>query len=63
MGCPSEPRNHVDRIERDGDQDLFRHQLIMFLTKQGIISATLQLLGGHTTERSLAIHRDLMPST
>jgi hypothetical protein len=49
-------------MERDGDQDLFRHQLITVLTKPGISSATLQLLGGYTTERSLAIHHDLMLS-
>lgn len=38
---------------------LFRHQLITFLTKQGIISPKLQLLSGHTEEKSLAIYRDL----
>jgi integrase/recombinase XerD len=38
---------------------LFRHQLITYLTKQGIISPKLQLLSGHTTEQSLAIHREL----
>jgi len=47
-------------MERDGDHDLFQHQLITFVTKVGISSATLQLIGGHTTARSLAIHRDLM---
>jgi integrase/recombinase XerD len=34
---------------------LFRHQLITYLTKQGIISPKLQLLSGHTTEQSLAV--------
>jgi len=38
---------------------LFRHQLITYLTKQGIISPKLQLLSGHSEERSLAIYRDL----
>jgi len=38
---------------------LFRHQLITFLTKQGIISPKLQLLSGHSEEQSLAIYRDL----
>lgn len=38
---------------------LFRHQLITFLTKQGIISPKLQLLSGHSEEKSLAIYRDL----
>lgn len=38
---------------------LFRHQLITFLTKQGIISPKLQLLSGHSEEKSLQIYRDL----
>jgi integrase/recombinase XerD len=38
---------------------LFRHQLITYLTKHGIISPKLQLLSGHTTEESLAIYRAL----
>jgi site-specific recombinase XerD len=38
---------------------LFRHQLITYLTKQGLISPKLQLLSGHTTEQSLAVYREL----
>jgi integrase/recombinase XerD len=38
---------------------LFRHQLITFLTKQGIISPKLQLLSGHAEEKNLAMYRDL----
>lgn len=38
---------------------LFRHQLITYLTKQGIISPKLQLLSGHTTAQSLAVYREL----
>jgi integrase/recombinase XerD len=38
---------------------LFRHQLITYLTKQGIIRPKLQLLSGHTTEQSLAVYREL----
>lgn len=38
---------------------LFRHQIITYLTKQGIISPKLQLLSGHSTESNLAIYRDL----
>jgi integrase/recombinase XerD len=38
---------------------LFRHQIITYLTKQGIISPKLQLLSGHAEEKSLAIYRDL----
>ena len=37
----------------------FRHQLITYLTKQGIVSPKLQLLSGHSEEKSLAIYRDL----
>ncbi len=38
---------------------LFRHQLITYLTKQGIVSPKLQLLSGHSAEKNLAIYRDL----
>jgi integrase/recombinase XerD len=38
---------------------LFRHQIITFLTKKGIISPKLQLLSGHSEEKSLSIYRDL----
>ena len=38
---------------------LFRHQLITFLTQQGIITPKLQILSGHSEEKSLAIYRDL----
>jgi len=38
---------------------LFRHQIITFLTKHGIISPKLQLLSGHSEEKSLAVYRDL----
>jgi integrase/recombinase XerD len=38
---------------------LFRHQLMTYLTKQGIISPKLQLLSGHTVEQSLAVYRAL----
>jgi len=38
---------------------LFRHQIITFLTKKGIVSPTLQLLSGHAEEKDLAIYRDL----
>jgi integrase/recombinase XerD len=38
---------------------LFRHQLITYLTKQGIITPKLQLLSGHATEQSLAVYRTL----
>ncbi len=38
---------------------LFRHQLLTYLTRQGIISPKLQLLSGHTAEQSLAVYRAL----
>jgi integrase/recombinase XerD len=38
---------------------LFRHQLITYLTRHGIISPKLQLLSGHATEQSLAVYREL----
>jgi integrase/recombinase XerD len=47
------------RIEKRVYPHLFRHQLITYLTKHGIISPKLQLLSGHTAEQSLAIYREL----
>lgn len=38
---------------------LFRHQIITYLTRKGIISPKLQLLSGHAEEKSLTIYRDL----
>jgi integrase/recombinase XerD len=38
---------------------LFRHQVITYLTKKGLISPKLLLLSGHTKEKSLAIYWDL----
>lgn len=38
---------------------LFRHQIITYLTRKGIISPKLQLLSGHSEEKSLTIYRDL----
>jgi integrase/recombinase XerD len=46
-------------IEKRVYPHLFRHQLITYLTKHGIISPKLQLLSGHTAEQSLAIYREL----
>jgi len=47
------------RIAKRVYPHLFRHQLITYLTRQGIISPKLQLLSGHTTEQSLAVYREL----
>ena len=41
---------------------LFRHQLLTYLTRQGIISPKLQLLSGHTAEQSLTVYRALVLS-
>ena len=38
---------------------LFRHQLITYLARQGIVSPKLQLLSGHSEEKNLAIYRDM----
>ena len=46
-------------IEKRVYPHLFRHQLITYLTKQGIISPKLQLLSCHTIEQSLAVYREL----
>jgi integrase/recombinase XerD len=46
-------------IEKRVYPHLFRHQIITYLTKRGIISPKLQLISGHTEEKSLAIYRDL----
>ena len=46
-------------IEKRVYLHLFRHQIITFLTRKGIISPKLQLLSGHAEEKSLAIYRDL----
>jgi integrase/recombinase XerD len=46
-------------IEKRVYPHLFRHQIITYLTKKGIISPKLQLISGHAEEKSLAIYRDL----
>lgn len=46
-------------IEKRVYPHLFRHQIITYLTKQGMISPKLQLLSGHAEEKSLALYRDL----
>jgi hypothetical protein len=60
--------SETDRLSGDSVPKTFRngytrassgHQIITFLTKKGIISPKLQLISGHTEEKSLAIYRDL----
>lgn len=48
-----------DLFHRRPAQIVFEHQIITFLTRKGMISPKLQLLSGHTEEKSLAIYRDL----
>jgi integrase/recombinase XerD len=38
---------------------LFRHRIMTFLTKKGLISPKLHLLSGHAGEKCLAMYRDL----
>jgi len=38
---------------------LFRHQLLTYLTKQGIVDAKIQLISGHSDRASLSIYQDL----
>jgi len=49
----------IGELIRNRYPHLFRHQIITFLTRKGIISPKLQLLSGHAEEKSLAIYRDL----
>ena len=49
----------VAGIEKRVYPHLFRHQLMTYLTKRGIISPKLQLLSGHAAEQSLAVYRVL----
>jgi integrase/recombinase XerD len=46
-------------IEKRVYPHLFRHHLLTYLTKRGIMSPKLQLLSGHTMEQSLAVYRAL----
>jgi site-specific recombinase XerD len=38
---------------------LFRHQILTYLTKKGIVDAKIQLISGHKNRESLSIHQDL----
>jgi len=38
---------------------LLRHQLLTYLTQQGLIDAKIQLISGHSDRQSLAIYQDL----
>ncbi len=38
---------------------LFRHQLLTFLTKKGIVDTKLQLISGHRNRENLSVYQDL----
>ncbi len=38
---------------------LFRHQLLTYLTQNGIVDAKIQLLSGHSNRSSLSVYQDL----
>jgi len=44
-------------IEKRIYPHLFRHQLLTYLTKKGLIDAKIQLLSGHASRQSLAIYQ------
>ena len=46
-------------IEKRIYPHLFRHQLLTFLTQNGILDAKIQLISGHEDRKSLAIYQDL----
>ena len=38
---------------------LFRHQMITFLTKEGLTDAQIQLISGHSSKKSLEVYQHL----
>jgi site-specific recombinase XerD len=42
---------------------LFRHQMLTFLTAQGLTDAQIQLISGHESKRSLEVHQHLSLET
>jgi site-specific recombinase XerD len=38
---------------------LFRHQLLTYLTKKGVLDSKLQLISGHQSRQSLAIYQTM----
>jgi len=38
---------------------LFRHQMLTFLTKKGLSDSQIQLIGGHSSKKSLEIYQHL----
>src|SRR5262245_28981519 len=57
--CLAAMRSTTSGITKRVYPHLFRHQLLTYLTRQGIISPKLQLLSGHTAEQSLAVYQAL----
>jgi integrase len=52
-----QPYAQAAGIEQRVTPHLLRHQLITYLTTQGLSSPKLQLRSGHTAEQSLAVYR------
>ena len=46
-------------IEKRIYPHLFRHQLLTYLTRKGIIDTKIQLLSGHETRQSLAVYQTM----
>ena len=46
-------------LKNEYTHNLFRHQIITYLTRKGNYHPKLRLLSGHSEEKSLAIYRDL----
>ena len=42
---------------------LFRHQMLTFLTSQGLSDAQIQLISGHESKRSLEVYQHLSLET
>ena len=42
---------------------LFRHQMLTFLTSQGLSDAQIQLISGHESKRSLEVYQHLFLDT
>jgi site-specific recombinase XerD len=46
-------------IDQHVHPHLFRHQMITFLTGQGLSDSQIQLISGHTSKKSLEIYQHL----
>ena len=46
-------------IKKQINPHLFRHQLLTFLTKKGIVDTKIQLISGHKNRENLSIYQDI----